>query len=113
MVNDNLCILYIENFNAKIAVKTHHGMMRRITTENIIMQGTVWGTPACTSTMDQLAKIVYSDTSLQYKYKGEVVVPPLMMVDDILTLQKCNNESLNLNALTNAFIEGKKLMFNM
>ena len=34
-----------------------------------------------------------------------------MMVDDILTLQKCNNESLKLNAVTNAFIEGKKLMF--
>ena len=52
------------------------------------MQGPVWGSLLCTSTIDKLAKRAYSDRSLLYKYKGVVDVPPLEMVDDVLTVQK-------------------------
>ena len=42
-------------------------------------------------------------------YKGAVAIPPLCMVDDVLAVQKCSNKSVEINAVTNAFIELKKL----
>ena len=43
-----------------------------------------------------------------YKYKGEVLVPPLEMVDGILSVQKCGPTAQAMNAEVNAFIELKK-----
>ena len=40
--------------------------------------------------------------------KGVVAVPPMCMVDDILSMQKCS-EAKKSNATINAFIEMKKL----
>lgn len=40
-------------------------------------------------------------------YKGKVSVPPLLMVDDILTVQKCGATSGATNSEVNAFIEQK------
>ena len=73
------------------------------------MQGTVWGSLFCTTTMDKLPKMIYNTPELIYKYKGEVDVPPLEMVDDILTVQNCGLQSLQMNAEVNAFVELKKL----
>ena len=52
---------------------------------------------------------VYNNTDLLYKYKGEVDIPSLGMVDDILSIQRCSNDSVKINAVVNAFIESKKL----
>lgn len=73
------------------------------------MQGTVNSGLFCTCTMDKFAKMVYKDKSLIYKYKGETEVPPLEMIDDILTISKCSITSLTMNATINAFMENKKL----
>ena len=73
------------------------------------MQGTVNSGLFCTSTMDKLAKIVYNDKSLVYKYKGVAEVPPLEMVDDVLTISKCSMTSVTMNATVNVFINNKKL----
>ena len=97
------------NQKAQIAIKTSQGMTERVTIKNIIMQGTVWGSLFCTSTMDKLPKAIYNTPSLLYKYKGEVSVPPLEMVDDVLTIQKCGIKALDINAEVNAFVEQKKL----
>ena len=42
-VNDKLPLLYHENVDAKIAVKTASGITRRVGISDIVMQGTVWG----------------------------------------------------------------------
>ena len=65
----------------RIAVKTSFGLTYRIDIEDPIMQGTVFGSIICTSVMDKLAKIFYQDKDLIYKYKKEVSVPILGMVD--------------------------------
>ena len=75
-----LLLLFKENMNAKIAVKTQRGITRPMTINEVIMQGTVWGSLFCTVTMDKLGKQVYSMPELLYQYKG-VGVPPLGMVD--------------------------------
>ena len=42
-------------------------------------------------------------------YKGVAAVPPLLMVDDILTISKCSPTAIALNYTVNAFMESKKL----
>ena len=72
------------------------------------MQGTVWGSLFCTTSMDKLGKIYYRNKELLYKYKNLVEIPPLCMVDDIMSIQKCS-DSRKINSTINAFIELKKL----
>ena len=107
--NDKLVLLFLENQNAKIAVKTNGGLSNRVNIRNIIMQGTVWGSLMCTATMDKFGQHVYRNNALTYKYKGVVDTPSLGMVDDILCVQKCSSSSVRMNAAVNAFIESKKL----
>jgi hypothetical protein len=78
--NDKLPPLFLENSNAKVAVKTSNGISKRIDIKNIVMQG----------------------------YKGAVAVPPLCMVDDILAVQECSKDSVQINSVINSFIELKK-----
>ena len=41
-------------------------------------------------------------------YNGVVEVPPILMVDDILTINKCSPTAVAMNSTVNAFIESKK-----
>ena len=107
--NDNLSILFLENQNAEIAIKTANGTTKRTTVKNVIMQGTVWGSLFCTTSMDKLGKMVYQNENLLYKYKNEVGIPTLGMVDDILSITKCSTDAVKTNGVINGFIESKKL----
>ena len=73
------------------------------------MQGSVGGRLMCTATMDTLGQMFYENEKLLYWYKGVVAVPPLLMVDEVLALQKCSADSVEVNAVINSFIELKKL----
>ena len=103
--NDKLAVLFAINKNAQVAIKTSHGMTKRVDIPNIIMQGTVWGSMFCTSTIDKLSQKAYTEEAWLYKYKGEVSVPPLGMVDDVLTIQKCGTTALTINNEVNAFFD--------
>ena len=73
------------------------------------MQGTVWSGLMCTVTMDKLCNIMLQQEHLLYKYRGKVNVPPLQMVNDIITAVKCGSTATAYNSIVNAFIESKKL----
>ena len=107
--NDKLVLLYKENQTANFAIKTSGGKTNRTTINNIIMQGTVWGSFLCTVTMDKLGQFIYNHPELTYKYKGVVKTPSLGMVDDVLCVQKCSTSTVKLNSIINSFIESKKL----
>lgn len=107
--DDKLNILALGNEYARVAIKTPGGTTRRENIQNIIMQGTVNSGLSCTSTLDKLAKSVYEDKGLVYKYKGVAEVPPLEMVDDVLTISKCSITSLTMNITVNSFMDNKKL----
>ena len=107
--NDKLPLLFMENTNAQVAVKTSEGISNRVNIRNIIMQGSVWGSICCVVLMDKLGQLAYSNPDLCYLYKGIVATPPLQMVDDILGIQKCSRKSLRLNSVINTFIELEKL----
>ena len=59
--------------------------------------------------IDKLPQKAYAEEAWLYKYKGEVSVPPLCMVDDVLTIQKCGATAVTINDEVNAFFEQKKL----
>ena len=73
------------------------------------MQGTVWAGLMCTVTMDKLCKLMLQSEHILYKYRGKVKVPPLKMVDDIISAVNCGSTATAVNATINAFIESKKL----
>ena len=110
--NDKLLLVHKANEYANIAVKTPTGMSERADIRNTIMQGTVWAGISCTATMDKLGKLVYKNPHDAYKYKGKVVVPPLEMVDDVLTISKCGTTSIAMNQMVNQFMKSKKLQLN-
>ena len=55
--NDKLVLLHEESRSANIAIKTPSGMTEREVINNIIMQGTVFGSLICSAVMDKLAKV--------------------------------------------------------
>ena len=110
--NDKLPLLFLENKTAKVAVKTAQGKSKRININNIIMQGSVWGSILCTTSIDKLGQLVYEDENLIYKYKGKVSVPSIAMVDDVLVVQRCSKSSTQINSVVNSFMELKKLTLN-
>ena len=103
--NDKLPLLFLENNNAKVAIKSKEGLSSRVSIQHIIMQGSVWGSLCCVVLMDKLGKLAYNNPDLLYYYKGVVGTPPLQMVDDILALQKCSNKSLQMNTAINTLID--------
>ena len=107
--NDKLPLLFIANQTAQIAVKTPHGITTRRLIKNVVMQGTIWGSLFCTTTMDKLGRKIYENDELIYKYKNKVDIPTLGMVDDVLSVQKCSMDTVKTNAVINAFVEMKKL----
>ena len=107
--NDKLPLLFLENVNAKVVIKTNERLSKRISIRNIIMQGSIFGSLCCVVVMDKLAKLVYNKPDLLYMYKDLVGTPPLQMVDDILAVQKCSNKSLQINTAINTFVKLEKL----
>ena len=45
--NDKLPLLFMENNNARVAIKTNEKISKRISIRNIIMQGSIWGSLCC------------------------------------------------------------------
>ena len=86
--NYKLSLLYLLNSHAQFVVKTASGITERKDIFNIVMQGTVWGTAFSVMIMNKLIKLVESNPDLLFQYKGRVPVPPLAMVDDVLSIKK-------------------------
>ena len=105
--SDKLALLYNINKDAQVAVKTKNGISNRIAISDTIMQGTVWASLMCTSTIDTLGKKCYESPETLYQYKG-VSIPPLGMVDDVICVTNVSR-SEEMNKTVNIFMEHKKL----
>ena len=105
--NDQFALLYNVNKTAQVAVKTHGGITQRISISDTIMQGTVWGSLLCTSTVDSVGRKCYGHKENFYTYK-EVPIPLLGRVDDIISVTNVN-QTENMKNLINTFIKSKNL----
>ena len=102
-------LLFAENQKNSISVKTPYGKTEKFTIENTIMQGSIFGSLKCTTSMSQLGRNAYNTGAPLLTYKNTVKIPSLGMIDDILTISKCGQESIKSNSVTNSFIESKRL----
>ena len=107
--NDKLPLLFLENENAQVAVKSNGELSTRKSIKQIIMQGSVWGSICCVVLMDKLGKIAYNNPEMLFYYKNLVGTPPLQMVDDVMAIQRCSNKSLMINKVINTFMDLEKL----
>ena len=88
-----LSLMFLQNKNVKVAIKVNGKITKRVPVKNVVMQGKVWSSLMCTSSMDRLIKTGLSEEALQYFYKGDKPIPIGVrgMVDDTLGVQKCGS----------------------
>ena len=64
----------------------------------------------CSVQIDTLGKeLLAEDSDKLFKYKGFVRIPPLALIDDILTITNCGIESIAMNAAVQSKVNNKKL----
>ena len=110
--HDRLSLIYEGNKNSKIAVNTPGGQTTRIEIPEIVMQGSTWGSLLCSVQTDKFGKDALQREEYLYKYKDKIGIPPLIMVDDVLTVSECGIETVKVNAYINARFEQKRLELN-
>ena len=111
LTNNNLNLLYLENKQAKVAIKINNTLTKRFLVQDVELQGSVWESLKCITSMDRLNKIILPQDSLTYYYKGDpnIKLGVQGMVDDNLAIAKCGIISLQKNAVINSFIEMQRL----
>ena len=111
--DDKLALLYNINNHVKVAVKTPVGKTSRGDIYNVISQGDVFGPILCSNQVDTFGKECLEERKYLYTYKGEVDIPPLGMVDDLLCISECGHKTAMLNAYINFKTNSKKLQFGV
>ena len=71
MNNGSFNLLYLENERARVAVKINNQITKRISVQDVELQGSIWGSLKCTTLMDTLNKIILPQEHLTYKYKRD------------------------------------------
>ena len=107
--DDKLALLYNINTHVKVAVKTPVGITKRKSIYNVITQGDVFGPILCSNQVDTFGRECLKEGKYTYTYKGEVEIPPLGMVDDLICISECGHKT----AMMNTFINSKKLQFGV
>ena len=92
-----------------VVVKTPCGTTEMFELERIVLQGSVFGPIKCSVQMDTLGRDSLKSGVGLFKYRNTVDVPALAMIDDVLGMAACGDQSIELNAIINAKMEHKKL----
>ena len=111
--DDKLALLHNINNNVKIAVKTPVGRSKREDIFQVITQGDVFSPILCSNQVDTFGKECLDEGKYTYVYRGEVDIPPLGMVDDLLCITECGPSTSMMNSFINCKTSSKKLMFGV
>ena len=93
-------MLFPNNHN-KVAINTAVGQTERMDINNVLTQGGTWGSLLCSNHIDSLGRRCVETGDYMYKYKNQLDVMPLAMVDDLLGVASCGHDSLSLNNFIN------------
>ena len=92
-----------------VKVKTPLGPTEEFELNEVVLQGTVFAPLKCAIQFETFSSdaMETDEGETMYKYKGTVYIPPLQMVDDIMTVSKCGIQAVTINAHLNAKIKSK------
>ena len=108
--NDKFILVANSNKEAHVAVKTPWGALTdRMTLNDLEMQGTVLSNIKCSVQIDSLGQDCITEKKGIFKYKNCISVPPLSMVDDIITISNCGSDSVIINGIVQSKIQCKQL----
>ena len=112
VTDDKFLLLANSNLKSQVAVKTPWGSLtERITLEKLEMQGTVPAPLKASVQLDTLGKECLEKNEGLFKYKQCVNITPLIMIDDVLAISNCGNDSVKMNAIIHSKIGTKQLRF--
>ena len=109
--DDKFALLYNVNSKVDIAVKTPVGKTDRQSIHNVIAQGDVFGPMFCSKQVDTFGQECLDEGKYTYMYRGEVEIPPLSMVDDVLCVSECGFKTSMMHAFISLKTDSKKLQF--
>ena len=102
--DDSLPLLYEANKN---------GLTSRENINNIVLQGDVFGPLQCSVQVDTFGKECIKEEKNLYMYKGLVAIPPLAMIDDLISISHCGLKSVVMNSFLNSKSKVKKLQLGI
>ena len=94
-----------------MAVKTPVGKTKRGVITNAIIQGDVFGPMFCAKQVDEIGKECMEMNKYTYRYKGEVDIPPLSMMDDLISISECGHKTAMAHSYIKFKTASKKLQF--
>ena len=111
-LKDNaFALLYNANSLVNIKVKTPVGKTEGGDITNVITQGDVFAPLLCSKQIDTIGQECLEEEKYTYKYKGEVDIPPLAMVDDLISVSECGYRTTMVNSYLKSKTNSKKLQF--
>ena len=94
--DDHLTLIQEANKKVVISVKTPQGTSQPYTITNKTMQGDTWAPAMASAQVDAFGKeMLDSNPTYMFKFKGEVPIPLLGQVDDLLGVAGFKSEQLN------------------
>ena len=94
--DDRLGLVYQTSITNNVAVNTGVGQTSRVNIPEIVTQGGTWGPMMCSNTIDTVGKYCEANGQI-FKYKNIAKIIPLAMVDDLLTVSQCGNNTISMN----------------
>ena len=102
----------LPNFHAHTHVRIPGDITERVVCHNCITQGDTLASLKCCVCVDKMAETHTENLDGHlYKYKDNVDIPPLTMVDDTIIASKCGPNSALATAHHNSMTNLKKLQF--
>ena len=110
--DDKFVLLAKSNAKCQVAVRTPWGSTTdRVILKEIEMQGTVPAPLKASVQLDTLGKECIENGEGLFKYKDCVNITPLLMIDDVLAISACGNDSVKTNAIIHSKVDTKQLKF--
>ena len=109
--DDYFSLLYEANRENLVAVNTPHGLSKREQIDEIVMQGDVLAPLISSLQVDTIIKECLDENKHLYLYKDIVPIPPLGLVDDLLTISSCGFKTTQINQYLNSKTAEKRLQF--
>ena len=109
--DDIFALIYEANRRSYVAVQTPHGLSKRELFQDLVMQGDVLSPIISSLQVDTIGKECLQKMKHIYYFKNIVPIPPLGMVDDLLTISECGYKTRLMNEFINFKTGSKRLQF--